>query len=201
MTTSSLDLLEAGAGLPDCEVRTFADLSGDRGGAIFSKCGTYRYLLWRFWGRGLTSCAWPMVGWVMLNPSTADERLLDPTLTRCRVRSMAVSGVFGMVVANLFALRSTDPKALQRHIDPVGRENLSAIETLARIASPVICGWGSHGSLEGRGRGVSRLLAAHGADLRCLGTTKEGHPRHPLYVPYAAGCRPLEAPAPVGTEG
>jgi hypothetical protein len=37
-----------------------------------------------------------------------------------------------------------------------------------------------------RAAAVTRLLAGH--DLWCLGTTREGHPRHPLYV---AGRQPL----------
>ena len=177
--------LEAGAGLSGCEVRTFVDLSGVRGGAIFSVCGTYRYLLWRCWAPASRS----LLGWVMLNPSTADERDLDPTLIRCRRRAFdRLAG--GMVVANLFALRSTDPAALRTHAEPIGPENAEALRILARIASPVVCGWGASQPFR-RDAVVVESFREAGIDLQCLGTTKEGHPRHPLYVPFASGLRPF----------
>lgn len=50
-------------------------------GAVFSKCERYRYLLWRQW-RELGARAGTVV-FAMLNPSTATELVLDPTLTRC----------------------------------------------------------------------------------------------------------------------
>ena len=45
-----------------------AELSGDR---------YYRYSLWRQWDEG------PSVLWIMLNPSTADVYVDDPTIRRC----------------------------------------------------------------------------------------------------------------------
>lgn len=190
----ALALLESGAGLQGCEVRTFQDL-GQTGGAIFSACGTYRYLLWRHWADPRWSCG-PMLGWVMLNPSTADERELDPTLNRCAARTSRFGRrgeeAAGMVIANLFALRSTDPAALKKHAAPVGPENLAALEALAAVSSPVICGWGFHGSQGGQDRIVRQFLTDLAAHLLCYGTTKDGAPRHPLYLPYSAGLQPLE---------
>ncbi|WP_244222910.1 DUF1643 domain-containing protein [Cupriavidus lacunae] len=51
-------------------------------GAILSDCEQYRYRLWREWGRSS-----PGLGFIMLNPSTADHQVNDPTITRCLQRA------------------------------------------------------------------------------------------------------------------
>ncbi len=56
---------------------TDTDIALERG-AQLSDCGAYRYRLWREWD---TSC--PTLAFLMLNPSTADHRVDDPTITRC----------------------------------------------------------------------------------------------------------------------
>src|SRR5512133_2959068 len=90
-------------------------------GATFSRDRRYRYSLWREWNRDLSR-----VAFVMLNPSTADEARLDPTIRRCLGYAHAW-GCGSFVVGNLFALRSTDPAALYRADDPVGRANDAAL--------------------------------------------------------------------------
>ncbi len=144
-------------------------------GATFSPCRAYRYTLTRTWGGTL-----PLVV-IGLNPSTADESLDDPTIRRCMAFARSW-GHGGLVMLNLFAFRSTDPKGLEAPgLEPVGEDNDRTIveETKGRR---VLCAWGVHGALFGRAQGVSALLRAHGRELVALGLTKEGHPRHPLYV-------------------
>lgn len=147
--------------------------------ATFSLCYTYRYALTRRWGDG------PLAAWVMLNPSTANAFVEDPTIRRCMAfaRSWSAGGI---VIHNLFALRSTDPKNLYGHPDPVGPDNdfaiASTFSTDGPEVGPVIAAWGAHGSLNGRAGQVRRLLEARGVRPLCLGTTKRGQPRHPLYV-------------------
>lgn len=145
-------------------------------GATFDKRREYRYTLWRTW-RPLSSKGY--VNFIMLNPSTADEHVLDPTVRRC-VGFAQDWGYDGLYVTNLFALRATDPKQLYAHAEPVGRENDAEIHRVADNAALVVAGWGTHGALNGRDEEVKKLLA--NIDVKCLKLTKDGHPGHPLYL-------------------
>ncbi len=148
--------------------------------AVYSACEAYRYLLTRTWNpQGRRAL------FVMLNPSTATEAQNDPTVERCERRARAM-GFGAFRVTNIFAWRGTDPAGLYRTADPVGPDNDSAIADSAGWADFVLCAWGTHGAHLGRGAAVGRLLAATGQPLHVLGLTKDGHPRHPLYVAYAA---------------
>jgi hypothetical protein len=144
-------------------------------GATFSGCGTYRYLLWRRWASG------PLMNALMLNPSTADFVRNDPTVERCERRAREY-GFGGLIVTNLFALRSTDPAALIPAADPVGGWNDDAIRIAAARSGMVLCGWGNDGRLRGRSARVRELLA--GRELHALKLTAKGEPWHPLYVSY-----------------
>lgn len=148
-------------------------------GATFSRDRQYRYRLWRHWDLSRA----PLL-MIMLNPSTADEERNDPTVERCERRARA-DGFGGLLVANIFALRSTDPKALYAHPSPVGPRNDAAILAMAREAGAVVCAWGVHGALSGRGLDVAARLTAAGIRFGVLGLTREGHPRHPLYMASA----------------
>ncbi len=148
-----------------------------RSGAIYSACGRYRYSLWREWNAAL-----PTLLWIMLNPSTADHLgNNDPTIERCERRTRDW-GYGRIEVVNLFALRSTDPAALRRDPDPVGPENDAAIRDLLTTADATLCAWGALGGRNGRAAAVLGLAASR--PLTCLGLTKDGHPAHPLYLPY-----------------
>ena len=148
----------------------------------------YRYRLDRNWPGGDGSRA----VWILLNPSTATETSNDPTIRRC-VGFSQRWGVSALVVVNLFALRSTEPRGLAGAADPVGPENdqeiAAALAAVSDQPSCVVCAWG-HYAAAGRVAAVLALLAA--GDLRpyCLGVTRDGHPRHPLYVPYSTKLQP-----------
>lgn len=135
--------------------------------------GPYRYLLWRIWNP-----MQPRLLWVMLNPSTADETTNDPTLRRILGFSRA-AGFGGLEVVNLYALRSPSPKALLLAPDAIGPENDLHIQEAAVRAGRIVAGWGNEGARNGRDRA---LLALVSHPVFCLGTTRQGHPRHPLYV-------------------
>lgn len=114
-------------------------------GATFSDCRTYRYRLHRIWDAGKPPCAF-----IMLNPSTATEAVLDPTVRRCVGYAMAW-GYGGLIVGNVFALRSTDPRALYAAADPIGPANDDALAEIAQAAGLVVCAWGKHGHYKRRG--------------------------------------------------
>lgn len=168
--------------------RIWSTLLGE-GGATFSDNRVYRYLLWRVLDHHPAA---RKIAWLMLNPSTADEQQDDPTIRRCLGFSEAWG--FGHVtIVNIFALRSTDPDALYHHMDPIGPENDAQIIKTVGEVEQVVCAWGRNGRLRQRGASVRRLL--HGIDATakavCLGTTKEGHPKHPLYLAGVTARQPL----------
>ncbi len=148
--------------------------------AILSGCGAYRYRLDRQW-----DAEKPKLAFLMLNPSTADASQDDPTIRRC-IGFAKAWGFGSLIVGNLFALRSTDPKALYSHSDPIGPDNDRHLLAIAKSARKIICAWGTHGALRDRGREVAERLEFF--NLAALKVTAGGHPGHPLYV--AAGAQP-----------
>lgn len=120
-----------------------------------------------------------LVLWVMLNPSTADATINDPTIVRI-IRFSDRLGFARAAVVNLFALRATDPRNLRLAGDPVGPENDAHIERMAREADSIILGYGADPMAADRAASVRALLA--GRKLHCLGKMKGGAPRHPLYL-------------------
>lgn len=79
-----------------------------RATATFDDAGIYRFRLSRIWDetRSRRSC------WVMLNPSTATEQTVDPTVERT-LRFARAWGCGASEVVNVFALRSTDPAGIR----------------------------------------------------------------------------------------
>lgn len=133
------------------------------------------------------------VMFVMLNPSKATETANDPTVGRCEARAKAL-GFGAFQVTNLFSLRETDPHAMRRHLAPVGDGTDQALLDGAAWADMTIAAWGVHGVHQGRNDVVTALFCAAGLPLHCLGLTKGGHPRHPLYLPYSAQPEPWIVP-------
>lgn len=150
-----------------------------RSTAILSRCGTWRYWLKRRWS------AKPLLPFVMLNPSTADASKDDPTIRRCMSYARRVDAG-GILVCNLFALRATDPMEIVSAIDPVGPRNPVYLRALARYAvaaeQPIVCAWGAGGKIDGADADAMRYFRDEGARTVCLGVTKGGLPRHPLYL-------------------
>ena len=146
------------------------------GNAVFSPCRTWRYMLTRRFSEGM-AC----VNFLCLNPSTADETQDDPTVRRC-IRFADTWGYGQCVVTNLFAFRATDPRDMFAAVDPVGPENDRWLSSVASKCRLVVAAWGVHGAYLDRGQKVARMLARAGVGLRCMGMTKNGFPRHPLYL-------------------
>lgn len=136
--------------------------------ALISPDGLYRYWLTREWGNA------PGICWVMLNPSTADADVDDPTIRRC-ISFSKREGFGWLVVVNLYAYRATDPAVLRTVADPIGPDNNGHIETAIEGTVTTVAAWGAH-------EPPPWSQIRQGYPMDCLGTTKAGHPRHPLYV-------------------
>lgn len=148
------------------------------GDAALSKCGTYRWQLRRWIGQEGRDNG--QVCFIMLNPSTADATKDDPTIRRCKGFAQ---GYRSLAVVNLYAFRSSYPADLKRTSRPVGTENDSWIRQTVEESELIICAWGQCGPIKERPAQVAGLLAPHMARVRILGyPTKDGQPRHPLYL-------------------
>ena len=162
------------AGAPDVTVAS----------AVLSDDDLYRYELRRTW-----SMASAPMTFIMLNPSTADAIQNDPTIRRC-IGFAEREGCGGIVVVNLFALRSPKPEHLfDKTIakDPHGPKNIGyvrrALEEARLSMAPVVCAWGA-GTYAGRSHALAHIRGHWNQKnvFYCLGKTKDGSPRHPLFV-------------------
>lgn len=146
--------------------------------------GMHRYHLWRNWNRSKPSCVW-----VMLNPSTADARIDDPTIRKCM--GFANRWGFGAIdVVNLYTYRATSPKDLRAAGFPNGPEaDRVILDVLGGLYHPVgrvVFAWGRHGRAE-RVAKVEALCRVTGCPTPvALRLNKDGSPQHPLYVPWDA---------------
>lgn len=157
--------------------------------AWVSDDGRHRFYLSRKWGPG------PSAVFVMLNPSTADGTEDDPTVRRCLGFARRL-GCTSLEVVNLFAWRATDPadvvKAQAAGEDITGGEPADVMLRLAATEAherggAVIAAWGAGpaGLRSAMAQRIPAVLELIGRPW-CLGTTRSGQPRHPLYLPATA---------------
>lgn len=154
-----------------------------RGWAEISQCENYRHSLQRTFRKGEGVCVF-----IMLNPSKADEKLNDPTVTKCS-KFCKTWGYRSLIILNLFDLRATDPKELKVARDPFGPRRSSNIENLALGINTslesvkFVFAWGNHGKLWDRDKEIIEQVMDH-YDLTtpmCFKINKNGSPAHPLY--------------------
>ncbi len=182
--------------------------------AIISRCGRYRYRLDRWWDDAVVVDEYgtPAAGlsplvFIMLNPSTADADVDDATIRRC-VGFARREGANGITVVNLYAWRATDPRELAKVTNPTeGLQDVADAAICAALcndgALPVIVAWGAAPPCFTRRdsyhwyrvRDVLDIIHDCGRPMRCLGTTKDGHPKHPLYLASVASIEPYAPPA------
>lgn len=159
-----------------------------RGGAVIT--GNYRYLLWREWNSSNKT-----VSFIMLNPSRADAKVNDPTITRC-INFARAWGYGRLEVVNLFAYRSSKPSLLKQAVErtshgaelnsapvssPIGKDNDRFILESVERCDRIILAWGNHGAWRKQDLYTLELLKKQN-HLYSLGITKQGCPRHPLYL-------------------
>ncbi len=150
--------------------------------ATISSCGKFRYRLGRRWASG------PAMLFIMLNPSTADAYVDDPTIRKC-IGFAERNGADAIEVVNLFAFRATDPKALAWAGWPVGPENA---EHVARATSEVheddakiVLAWGANARGRDEALAMTLDLGYRGIPAYTLRRLIDGTPAHPLMLPYS----------------
>lgn len=159
--------------------------------ATLSKDFQYRYDLVREWGPGKLAC---IIG---LNPSTADTVLDDATITR-EVAICKRNSLDGFIKVNLFAYRSSKPGVLRSAENPVGPDNNAAIFMATRNSrvAMILCAWGAGGPIKSMVQTrLERLRDSQifvGRMLWNLGLTKDGYPKHPLYLPVDTALQPWQ---------
>jgi hypothetical protein len=174
------------SGRPLSRLNPFPHMQND---CTFSPCRNYRYTLLHQWDqlfvrrRALFIC---------LNPSTADENQLDPTLTRIKSFSDRL-GANEFLMLNIFAYRATDPKDMMAVEDPIGPENDAHIQSAINEAYAlnqghldIVGGWGNHGLHLDRQKNFLKILNPFrelpNLQIRCLGKNANATPKHPLYI-------------------
>lgn len=155
------------------------------GMALYSADEKHRYVVTRVWNRND-----PLFGAVLLNPSTATEYQLDPTVDRVLTRARRELIYGGLVLMNIFAFRATDPKNMREQKDPIGRENDRVIKQLLPHCAKVMCGWGTHGAYRDRHAHVEAAIRGMDIVPHVIDLTKEGFPVHPLYQSYTKKLKP-----------
>lgn len=171
--------------------------------AVFSDDRIYRYTLNIVWDTALPKCQF-----IGLNPSTADEIDDDNTVRRCKSFARR-EGCGTLIMTNVFAYRDTDPKGMMNHPKPIGEiirlpftdpeaiqyelgeRNDQMLKIVASQCALTIAAWGVFATHMDRGRAVAKLIP----NLMCLGKTKDGHPKHPLYLPSDAELIPFSYPS------
>jgi hypothetical protein len=168
---------------------------GVRGMAGLSPCGHYRYWLSRFWDddtlpiEGLRlvvdnsakSGIQPYALWIGMNPSTAEADIDDPTI-RKEMHFTRAMGLSGYIKCNVMDYRATYPMELQAlGVKPCSDENHTTIAKMARHAEVIIAAWGAlNRPVKNFATSVALMLS--GYELLCMGTNKDGSPKHPLYL-------------------
>ena len=145
----------------------------------FSPDRRYRYVLWRIWSSRPPERIFMVIG---LNPSTADEEQDDPTIRRCVTFSRREM-CDALLMTNIFAFRATKPEEMKAAgTQAIGDDNDAWLARCASLATHIVACWGVHGEFLNRGTYVRNLIQ----NLQCFGKTKNGHPKHPLYLPRTA---------------
>lgn len=143
---------------------------------------------------------------VMLNPSTADDRVDDPTIRRCADFALRLNAA-RFVVVNLFTLRATKPAELVRRcregVD-IGWHARESLDKQVLWAHTVVVAFGEPPAyLRRKAEIFVSFMRRHwpGQRWKCLGTTKSGAPRHPLYVRATARLENWDAEAWLSARG
>lgn len=137
-----------------------------------------RFTLWR----RLTAVPSNRIcAFVMLNPSTADDTVDDPTIRRCKGFAHDW-GFDALHVVNTNPVRSTDPHACPMPNPTALACNDAVLRSVFGSADMVVCAWGNNVDPALAARTKAILLTVAPSKAYHLGLTAQGHPKHPLYL-------------------
>lgn len=156
-----------------------SDLFMERTALLSGPGGSYRDELRRVWNREL-----PLLVVCMLNPSTADH-LVDDQTVQTLIHFARLWGYGGLLIVNLYSIRTSSPKVMMAHADPIGAGNADSIQLAIEYArdhggASLLAAWGNHGSWEQRDAWFCSRATSQGVSLVCLGRTMSGAPKHPM---------------------
>lgn len=120
--------------------------------------------------------------WVLCNPSTADAETDDAT----ERRGWGFSNVWGygkFVFVNTNPFRATDPKKARVPDETTLAANDLWLIHHAQAASVVVCAWGTNADPILAARATRIVRAKANVPVCALALTKNGTPKHPLYLP------------------
>ena len=144
--------------------------------AVISGCNKYRYKLTRTWDEDKGKALF-----IMLNPSTADEKTDDLTTRRC-INFAKKWGYGGIMIGNIYPFRAKRPKDLKKWLDnDFGVacslwENQVHTGEMAEQADIIVCAWGCNYK-----DGIPEWIEELGVPLYYLEMCKDGEtPKHPL---------------------
>lgn len=128
----------------------------------------------------------PVYAYIGLNPSKADERRDDATIKKL----MGFTDRFGggsFLMFNANDIIETDSRALKQFGNGVNSVD-NYVNMLAMIddykPERVVCMWGTNGNWLNGDKTVLGMLKAVGIEPWAFKITKDGHPQHPLYLPW-----------------
>lgn len=175
-------------GAPKPVMVSEATLSDDR---------QHRYMLSRVWDDR------PKIMFICLNPSRADALRTDATITRC-INFSKVWGYGGMYFANLYSYRTPyvkGPISEDKQVEmdgpdkgkrwwpltsmfgiAVGPECDAYLDFMAVNSEKVVLAWGAFGFVKERSECVMGIVKRYHNHIYCMGTNKDGSPKHPLYL-------------------
>lgn len=147
------------------------DLFGGSNGAIFSEDKKYRYVLWRIWDKNK-----PLIMFIGLNPSTANEYIDDPTIRRIKTFTK-IWEYGGFYMLNLFTYITVYPEELIKCNNPLKLANWY-LEIYVKKCEKIVFAWGSFQEAKNRAEEIINRLKGY-----ALKINKDGMPAHPLYIP------------------
>ena len=141
--------------------------------AKFNKARTRRYYLFRKWSDK------PNTVWIMLNPSVADEKFDDKTISKC-MKFSNCWGYGGFYAINLCSDISTCPKHTLNKLKTnqnIDSTSLKHIKDVIKNSNTVYCAWGFGISTP---KWLTPILK--NKTTKALELSKLGTPKHPLYL-------------------